>query len=613
MIQVYKSKGVFLMNFYKRSATRLVSFSQAVFRYPLSTLCFFILVLLTILSIHSDNTIYYSETLTMLIGGIAAFTGQSIYERFFRNSRLIRLGIYIVVIIFTSLYYWLFLKNYTDINTVIYIRSSALISALTVAYIWVPSIKSKLSFSTSFTTAFKAFFTSMLFSIVLEVGMIAILGAFSFLIYNVDYKVFIDLSVVIFGFFAPLYYLSYIPLYPINENVLTEKDKQAITTPKTLEALVSYIIIPLLAAYTLILTLYIITNLSGQFWNDNLLEPLLVSYIIIGFIIFYLSERIDNKSTFIFRKYFPEILLVISLFQTIASLLKINQFGLTHGRYYVIMFGVFAIVSSIIYSFLQNKEVYVPALFISLSIISIIPPIDAITVGLNAQINFVEDVLRKNNMLVDNTIIKNEDISLTDREKIANSIEYLYNTDGVNRIDWLPNNFDIYYEDFENTFGFNNYDYKFIIESDNPDFESYTANYAEVRLNENETFSVDTENTAQFVYVSINNMEYESVPEQNLPFDFNDNAFVLQVLSDDQTFTVNVLNDQNEEMINFDLQFLLNDTFEYLPKVQQMSDEDLTFTKENERGTVKIILESLVTYADGTYSGKMYVFVSLNN
>lgn len=71
------------MNFYKKSASRIMHVSQAIIRYPLSSLCFLILVLLAIVSIHSDgSTIFDIETLAMLIGGIAAFTGQAIYERF---------------------------------------------------------------------------------------------------------------------------------------------------------------------------------------------------------------------------------------------------------------------------------------------------------------------------------------------------------------------------------------------------------------------------------------------------------------------------------------------------------------------------------------------------
>lgn len=601
------------MNFYKKSASRIMHVSHAIIRYPLSSLCFLILVLLAIVSIHSDgSTIFDIETLAMLIGGIAAFTGQAIYERFFRGNQLTRLGIYIGVILFILLYYWLFLRNHTEINTPTYVRSSALISALVVAYIWIPSIKNNLSFSTSFTTIIKGYFISLLFSIVLEIGILSILTAFSLLIFDLDSRVYFDLTVLIFGLFAPLYFLSYIPLYQINGKGLSEKDKQAILVPKFLEILISYIIMPLLAAYSLILLLYIVSNLGGQFWNNNLLEPLLVSYVIIGFIILFLSERIESKSAVIFNKFFPKILLVIATLQTIASLLKINQFGLTHGRYYVIMFGVFAVISSIIYSFVQNKQNYVPALFVIMSIVSIIPPIDAITVGLNAQINFAEDILRENNMLVDNTIVKNEDISLSDREKVASSIEYLYNTDGVKLVDWLPNNFDIYYEDFENTFGFNHYDYTFTDDSNNQDFNSNTAEYAIVSLNDNETFSVTTENTDQFFYVSINNTEYVSVPEQNVPFDINNDDFVLQVLSDDQSFAINVLNNQNDETINFDLKFLLIDTFEYLPEVQQLPIDDLTFTEENQDGSIKIIIKKWETYADGTYSGKMYVFVSLN-
>lgn len=597
------------MNIFKKNVSRITGVSDAIFRYPLSTLFFTAAVIVSIVFIHSEGSDrYYNVILALTIGGVLAAVGQAVYERFFRDKQLLRWLIYVVVILFITLYYWLFLRSYSEFNSIVSIRSSALMSALVIAYIWIPSIHNKLLFSTAFLAAFKGYFTSLLFALVLEIGILSVLGTFSALIYEVDYRIFYDFTFLVFVLFAPLYFFSYIPSYSLAGEPVNEKDRQAISIPKLLEFMVSYIIIPLIAAYTLILLLYIISNLGGQFWYDNLLEPLLVSYVATGIVALFLAEKIQTKSTILFKQFFPKLLLVISMLQTLASILKINQFGVTHGRYYVILFGLFAIFSSVIYSFFKNKETYIPALFILFSIVSITPPIDAMTIGLNAQVSFAEDILEKNNMLNENKVVQNENLSLDDREKISSSIRYLYYNDGLDRIDWLPDDFEIYY-DFYTVFGFNEYNYEY---TSSDDYSEYEANYADIRIQELDPFTMDIEPADQFAYVPISNND-ESISEQSIPFEHGGETVTLQVVSDDDTFAITLMDNQNETVMDFDLNFLLNETFEYDFDIQRMDAETLTFIEENEEAVIQVIVESLEIHADGSYSGRLYIFVTLND
>ena len=68
--------------------------------------------------------------------------------------------------------------------------------------------------------------------------------------------------------------------------------------------------------------------------------------------------------------------------------------GVTHGRYYVILFGIFATIAGLIFSFLPiKKNGIIVAVLIVFSAISIIPPIDAFTVSRVNQINLLEKTL----------------------------------------------------------------------------------------------------------------------------------------------------------------------------------------------------------------------------
>nr|WP_238321825.1 DUF4153 domain-containing protein [Carnobacterium jeotgali] len=115
-------------------------------------------------------------------------------------------------------------------------------------------------------------------------------------------------------------------------------------------------LIPLTAIFTVILLVYLLQNITGDFWTNNLLEPMLVSYSVTVILVYLLASNIETKSALLFRKIFPKVLVPIVLFQTISSVLKIQETGLTHGRYYVILFGLFAVIAGLIFSILPVKK-----------------------------------------------------------------------------------------------------------------------------------------------------------------------------------------------------------------------------------------------------------------
>ena len=148
------------------------------------------------------------------------------------------------------------------------------------------------------------------------------------------------------------------------------------------------------------------------------------------------------------------MLVPIVVFQIISSLLSLSETGITHTRYYVILYGLFAAVSGILLSFLPvRKNGSVAALLIIFSIFSIVPPVDAFSISKSSQINLVEKVLLENKMIEEDTITPNSNVSNEDKKTITNAMSYLNTMDYTKELAWLPKDFD-YYEDFSDTFGF---------------------------------------------------------------------------------------------------------------------------------------------------------------
>ena len=249
----------------------------------------------------------------------------------------------------------------------------------------------------------------------------------------------------------------------------------------------------------IILLVYIIKNIGGEFWSDNLLEPMIVSYSITVIVVYILASELENKFTALFRKILPKVLVPIVVFQIISSLLSLSETGITHTRYYVILYGLFAAISGILLSFLPvRKNGVIAALLIVFSIFSIVPPVDAFSISKSSQINLVEKVLLENKMIEEQTITPNSNISNEDKKTITNAMSYLNTMEYTKEVEWLPKDFD-YYEDFSDTFGFVEY-----YESDRMNESVY------VSLEPNTTIGITGYDT--FVYSNI--YSYENDPNK---------------------------------------------------------------------------------------------------
>ncbi len=438
---------------------KFTGLTNAISRFPLTTVFLLAAAVMNAYDI-SAATSHTNFLLTFAVGAFLSAVSQVAYERFYSKFAP-RLSLMGVVVLLTAGYY-LIIMPAPKLSMEIEIRTAVALFALLIAFILVPVIKSSISFNKSFMIAFKSLFNSLFFSGVIFGGLSIILFAINQLIFAIDSTAFSHTANIVFILFAPMYFLSLIPVYlgkrmKENSNQQKETIEKAAHCPKFLEILISYIIIPLLAVFTFILVIYIFKNIGGKFWTYNLLEPMLVSYAITVILVYILASEIENKFTAFFRKIFPMALVPIVLFQISSSIISLADTGVTHTRYYVILFGIFAAVAGILLSFLPvRKNGVIAAMLIIFSVVSIVPPVDAFTISRTSQMNTLKNVLVKNNMLENNKIKPNENISDKDKKTITNAVNYLYMMDYTKKIAWLPDHFNAYVN-FYDTFGFKEY------------------------------------------------------------------------------------------------------------------------------------------------------------
>jgi hypothetical protein len=637
------------MKQFTRLKERGKGYIDAILRFPLMIVLLITAVITNAISIHQDYDENHVKLLvTFLLGACIYAVSQMLYERF-SNKSISRYLYMIGTLILTFLYY-LYIKD-AGWSVEITIRTTVIFFLLFIAFLWIPVIQSRYNFNDSFMAVFKAFFVTIFFYGILFLGLTLVYGAADLLITDINEKVYMHTANIIFILIAPIHFLSLIPYYPhrqlkeekaandlenpevqadrmgvgeseiyveesgANESKLeviegykplniksTEEHQKEeallklITPVKFLEALVSYVVIPITAVFTFILLIYIIRNIAGNFWTDNLMEPLLVSYSITVIIVYLLSSTMNNQFTKCFRKIFPKVLLPVVVFQTIASILKINEAGIGYGRYYVILFGIFATVSGILFCFkpVQKNGTIAPILIL-LSLISILPGVGAFTVSRINQTGRLEQVLERNNMLQEDAVIPDSTISDEDKQMIIQSVDYLDTMEYSKDIAWLKD----YSEtgDFERTFGFARY--------------------------------LQTENNNRYIMITRNQSSpipvigYDYMVRMNL-YGYNTGVLAQDFEKGGKTYHLTlegsykegydiVLSEADTELIRFPMNEIY-DKFTTNNEKTSVDTSEVTFTKENDKAALTIVAEtiSINEWEDGKdREAEIYVLVSI--
>ncbi|MCQ6277425.1 DUF4153 domain-containing protein [Bacillus sp. V3B] len=594
------------MNAIKKLNDRLRGLTDAIARFPLTTAFLLVAALINAYDINTEKD-YLKFLITLVFGAFLSAVFQVAYERYFSkfSTRVLLMG---VVVLLTAGYY-LIISSSPELSMEITIRTSVALFALFFAFIWVPVVKGKISFNKSFMIAFKSLFNTLFFSSIIFAGISIILAAINELIFTVDFTAYSHTASIVFILVAPMYFLSLIPIYPgtADKNKggeITDLQEQTInkaaSCPKFLEILISYILIPLIAMFTIILLIYMIQNIGGAFWTDNLLEPMLVSYSITVILVYILASEIENKFTVFFRRVFPKVLVPIVLFQIISSMISLTDIGITHTRYYVILFGVFAVAAGSLMSFLPvRKNGIIAAMLIVFSVISVVPPVDAFTISRSSQINKVENVLLKNDMLENNTVKPNASISEKDKETITSVMNYLNRMEYTDKVEWLPAHFN-FYNDFYDTFGFHEY-------------EQPRNRNQSVYVSLEEQMAIDISGYDTFLYSNIyfpsNKGEEELVDMVIL----GENYTLQKNITQDQG-SISLIGSNNEALISFKTREIFDRFSDFHSSKGFISIEEATFSKENEHAKMTLVVQnvSLDKTSSPTYYGSdFYIFVKI--
>ena len=331
--------------------------------------------------------------------------------------------------------------------------------------------------------------------------------------------------------------------------------------------------------------IYFIKILATGVWPVGQVGPMVLGYSAAGYFIYILSSNLNNKFSVLYRKLFPFILIPLVVMQFVSSYIRINAYGITESRYYVVLFGIFSIVCALVLILDKKKNpntiVLLSAIF---ALMSIIPPVDAFTVSKNSQERRLTEILVRNNMIVNGEIVKRSDISNDDKFEITSISNYMQGMGYLDDMDWFPEQYaDNYWGNFRNIYGFEQY-----YDREFPGREETL--YLNAILNESEKINI--EDYDMFFKIYIHN---KREPDEKLgEFSLEGKNYIIRQIFDEKGYITITVSDDTNTVIEIPMKEFIDGLFEKANEPKGLMDkETLTIEKQNDELKVKLLINDI--------------------
>ncbi|MBZ4664287.1 MAG: rane protein [Caloramator sp.] len=429
--------------------TRLTkALESSIRRFPLTVISAFATCITIIIMIEQKRDPSLTlQRLTMIFALSIPITlsFKLMWERKGRNLKQL-LMYYLSSIILIIAYYFIFLNKIDYISTSRFIGTNLIFYLL---FLFIPYFLNRENFEMYSIKIFTGFFITAIYTLVLFLGLSAILFTIDSLLgIKVESETYIETWFVCLFIFAVNYFLS---LVPKKEDTFTKFD-----FPRAFNILLNYIVIPLLSAYTVILYIYFFKIIITQNWPKGLVSHLVLWYSFITILVVFFIHPIkeDVKIAYYFTKIITKIIIPLIIMMFFSMGIRINAYGVTEPRYYVIVAGIWILFVFIYWNITkQPKNTLIPSTLALTIFISLFTPLSSFSISRYSQNKRFENLLIKNNILKDGKIQKNPNINKDDQRKISSIISYFETRQGIDKLKYVPKDFNS--SKMSEIFGFN--------------------------------------------------------------------------------------------------------------------------------------------------------------
>lgn len=431
--------------------------SSSLKRFPETILFAFLTVLVLICFNHlrfeisnEAEEILVRLAMTFALGIPVTLCIKTLFERIPHLKPLAKTLTYLGAIGGLIIYYSFFLRDFEMTAVTRYI---ALSIALYLSFTFIPYFYKKENYELYGVKLFASFFVTYLYSMVLFLGLAAILFTIDSLFsLDIPGKLYLDLWLIVAGIFAPVYFLADIPS--------SGEEVSAHYYPKVIKVMLLYIVMPLLIAYSAILYAYFVKIIVTRQWPEGMVSHLVLwfSFISILVLFFIYPLRRENQWVQTFTCYFPKLIIPLLLMMFLSMGIRVKTYGITENRYFVLATGLWVTANFIYHGFKKNaNNVFLSVSLALVAILTVTGPWSAYSVSKYSQNQRFENILERHGMVSNKTLLKTDgELMMEDKREISAIIRYFNRYHSLKDMKYLPEDFTL--EDMEKTFGFE-YDY----------------------------------------------------------------------------------------------------------------------------------------------------------
>jgi len=283
-------------------------------------------------------------------------------------------------------------------------------------------------------TLFLRFLTSVLYGLVLFLGLAAAIGATNFLFnFKFESDTYAILWVWIAGIFTTIFFLAGVPA----ETSLLDSDH---SYPKGLKIFTQYVLIPLATVYLIILLAYEIKILVQ--WNlpKGLVSNLILGYAVFGILslllVYPIREHAENKwlKTFSRSFYFLLIPLLGLLFVAVGA--RVFKYGVTEYRYFLILLACWLLFISVYFLLFKKQNIkLIPVSLCILTLLAIYGPQSAVSVSMYSQRRIIIKFFEKYKAVKDGKLmpVDSNKVNKIDGSHVVANLDYF-----ISKYDILP-------------------------------------------------------------------------------------------------------------------------------------------------------------------------------
>lgn len=317
------------------------------------------------------------------------------------------------------------------------------------------------AYSRSFFMIHKAFFTALIYGLVIFTGASLVIAAFDSLVVTIDFEIYQHISILSL-FIGFTIFIGYFPDFK-NKRIdekdgkeeIDERRKTVEEQGKFIKILFEYILVPIFLALTGVLILWTVKIISvGVEAEFEVISAIAFSYVYFGIWLHIMLTEYKSSLAKFFKTVYPITGILILLLEAKFIISELLMYGLRETEYIFFMMWLLGLVSALILLIKKEKghhKIIVSA--IVLIAISVSPFVNFKYLPYIVQVERLEKILISNEMLKDGEIVRaKEDLDDEIKGSIIEIVDNINLSDYKNP-SWL--NFDLdEYEQFEEIFGF---------------------------------------------------------------------------------------------------------------------------------------------------------------